>query len=164
MGEIGDEVGRHGDHVGAAQPELKYSEAALAVALLPSRVASWFLGAMAVATLVLIAATPGMMSVRILAVTWVSCSALEAIHRVALRRGGRGVRAIRLRQSGEIAVCMASGAWRRGVVRNGSFVAPWLTIVRWRPEGARWDRTILVLPDMLGEDAFRALRVLLRWS
>jgi hypothetical protein len=164
MGKIGDEVGRHGDHVGAAQPELKYSEAALAVALLPSRLGVVLLGAMAVATLALIAATPGLTALRILAATWVSCAALEAIHTVALRRGRRGVCAIRLQRSGEIAVCMASGAWRQGVARDGSFVAPWLTIVRWRPEGARWDRTILVLPDMLGADAFRALRVLLRWS
>jgi hypothetical protein len=123
-----------------------------------------FLAVAAVATLALIAATPGMTALRILAATWIACAALEAIHRVALHRGRRGVVAMRLLRSGEIAVCMAGGAWRHGVARDGSFVAPWLTIVRWRPEGARLDRTILILPDMLGEDAFRALRVLLRWS
>ena len=49
-------------------------------------------------------------------------------------------------------------------LRDGSFVAPWLTIVRWRPEGARFDRTFLVVPGMLEREDFRRLRVLLRWA
>ena len=150
--------------MGAALPELKYSEAALEVALRPSRRGALAIAAMAVATLAVIAATPGMAALRILAATWVACAALEAIHRAALRRGRHGVCAILLTRSGEIAVRMASGAWLHGVVRDGSFVAPWLTIVRWRPQGSRLDRAILVLPDMLGEERFRALRVWLRWS
>jgi hypothetical protein len=150
--------------VGAAQAKRKYSDAALEVAFTPSRRALAFLAVMAAATLLLIAATPGLTPLRILAATWVSCATLEAIHRVALLRGRRGVRAIRLSGCGEIEAHMASGAWRSGIVRDGSFVAPWLTIVRWRPEGARWDRTILVLPDMVDGEGFRALRVLLRWS
>jgi len=31
------------------------------------------------------------------------------------------------------------------------------------PDGARFDRTILVAPDAVEADAFRRLRVLLRW-
>ncbi len=150
--------------MGAAQAKLKYSDAVLEVALMPSRTALGGLAVMAAATLMLIGATPGMTALRILAATWVSCAACAAIHRVALRRGRHGVCAIRLMRSGEIEARTANGEWRCGAVRDGSFVAPWLTIVRWRPDGARWDRTILILPDMLGDEGFRALRVLLRWS
>ena len=90
--------------MGAALPELKYSEAAaLEVALRPSLRAALLIAAMAVATLALIAATPGMAALRILAATWVTCAALEAIHRAALHRGRRGVCAILLTRSGEIA-------------------------------------------------------------
>ncbi|WP_171160876.1 protein YgfX [Usitatibacter palustris] len=55
-----------------------------------------------------------------------------------------------------------AGRSHSGVVRDGSFVAPWLTIIRWRPEGAWFDRTILVMPDMIEAEAFRHLRVMLR--
>ena len=51
-----------------------------------------------------------------------------------------------------------------GEVIDGSFVAPWLTIVHWRPLGSRLTRTLLVLPDMLDAESFRALRVVLRWE
>lgn len=51
-----------------------------------------------------------------------------------------------------------------GRIVAGSFVAPWLTIVRWRPRGARFARTLPVLPDAVDAEAFRALRVVLRWA
>jgi hypothetical protein len=49
-----------------------------------------------------------------------------------------------------------------GTVAAGSFVAPWLAIIRWRPADTRFDRTLLVAPDMLAEAEFRELRVILR--
>ena len=52
----------------------------------------------------------------------------------------------------------------RELIVDGSFVAPWLTIIRWRPAGAWLDRTVVVLPDMLPADTFRALRLRLRWE
>jgi hypothetical protein len=110
--------------------ELKYSEAGL-----------WGIGAMAAATLALIAFTPGDAALRILAATWTSCIALHAADRM------RRPRAIDL-----------------ALVRDGSFVAPWLTVVRWRPPGARFDRATIVLPEMLSGEEFRELRVRLRWA
>lgn len=49
-----------------------------------------------------------------------------------------------------------------GSVSPGSFVAPWLTCMRWRPHGAWRDRAVLVLPDMLRAEDFRRMRVLLK--
>jgi hypothetical protein len=56
------------------------------------------------------------------------------------------------------------GRWRTGSVRAGSFVAPWLTIVRWRPDGAWLDRTIPILPGMASPEELRRMRVVLRWA
>jgi toxin CptA len=137
--------------VGAARMEDKYSEE-LALLLRPSRIACAFIAAGALATLALAWATPLPIAVRILWSTAVACLALHAFerarlaHRVQLRRDGAA------RIDG-----------REGLLRDGAFVAAFLATIRWRPAGARFDRTVLVLPDMLAPDDFRRLRVLLRW-
>ncbi len=142
----------------------KYSDAPCEIALRPSRSGPWIIGSAALATLALLAATPGVASLRILAGTWVACAALEAIHSRALLRGRRAVRALRLNREGGIELQDALGRWREGIVEQGSFVAPWLTIVRWRGAGGRFARTLPILPDMLPEEDFRRVRVTLRWS
>jgi len=68
-----------------------------------------------------------------------------------------------VRASGEVALQARDGEWLRGELRDGSFVAPWLTIVRWRPEGGRMDRTVLLLPGMADAGTLRKIRVILRW-
>jgi hypothetical protein len=142
--------------VGTALEEYKYS-GAVRVRLARSRIAGGFLFVAVMATVALITVTPLHDGIRILMGTWVVCCAIEAHARI------RRVRRVSLGRSGEISVEIAD-AWRDGVVRDGSFVAPWLTIVRWRPAGARFDRTILIVPDMAAREEFRALRVLLRWK
>ena len=72
-------------------------------------------------------------------------------------------RALRLDCTGCLAVRDRIG-WRTGQLRAGSFVAPWLTIIRGRPEGARLDRTLVILPDMVQGTALRKSRVILRWA
>lgn len=139
----------------ATGEEYKYSGAVHA-RLGRSRIAHAFLLLAVVATLSLVAVTPLHASVRILMATWGLCCALHALARI------RGIGRISVSRSGAMAVEIA-GAWREGVARDGSFVAPFLTIVRWRPEGARFDRALVILPDMLAREDFRALRVLLRW-
>ena len=148
----------------ADSAEYKYSEAPLAIRLASSAIAAWTIAVVTVATLGLLASTPGPAALRILGATWIACAGLEAMHRLALRRGARAARSVVLDRSGAIAIEDACGESRRGTLRDGSFVAPWLTIVHWRPEGARFDRTLLVLPDMIAPEDFRRLRVLLRWS
>jgi hypothetical protein len=54
--------------------------------------------------------------------------------------------------------------WLPGEVRPGSFVMPWLTIVRWRPDGALRDRTLLLTPGMAPAAQMRKIRVILRWA
>jgi hypothetical protein len=117
----------------------------------------------ALATLAVLAVTPGFDAARILAATWVLCAALEAAHSRALLCGRRAARALRIRGTA-IEVLDGVGQWQAGTIRAGSFVAPWLTIVRWRPEGARFDRSVPILPGMARDEELRVLRVVLKWA
>ncbi len=57
-----------------------------------------------------------------------------------------------------------SGASVTATLQPGSFVAPYLTTLVYRPEAARFNRFLIVLPDMLDANSFRELRVHLRWQ
>jgi toxin CptA len=150
--------------VGTALQDHKYSEATVRIELAASRLGAAAIASMASATLALLCFAPGAPGARILAATWVACAAVHAIHAVALHRGRRGARAVELGGGGAVEVRDAAGAWRAGLLREGSFVAPWLTIIRWRTPGARFDASIVLLPDMLPAEDFRRVRVWLRWS
>jgi len=119
--------------------------------------------ALGLATLALLAIAPGAPASRALAAAWTVAMAIAALRRLPLIPGGRGPRAIALRASGEVALLSAAGEWQAGTLRDGCFVAPWLVIVRWRPEAARRDRTLLILPGMAPAGAMRKIRVILRW-
>ena len=111
----------------------------------------------------LVALTPGDITARILMATWVACAAMESIHSRALLRGPRAVRRLRI-EADAVEIVDGDGRMRVGALRPGSFVAPWLTIVRWRPEGARFDRAIPLVPGMADRASLRRLRVVLRWG
>lgn len=72
-------------------------------------------------------------------------------------------RGLRLRLERRIDVLESRG-WVAGEVRDGSFVLPWLTIVRWRPERGGRDRWLVLLPGMSAADDLRKIRVILRWA
>jgi hypothetical protein len=132
------------------------------VALGSSPLAATFVLFMGAATLVMVSAVSFDARIKVFVVLWVGVCMLDAYRTVGLRMGGRGVRGIAIHGE-EIEVVDSSGAWPRGVLRDGCFVSAGLTVIRWRPPRARFDRTIVILPDMLPRDAFRRLRVVLRW-
>jgi len=63
-----------------------------------------------------------------------------------------------------ITVTTADGATCRGEILADSCVWPWATTIVWRPDGARRARTLLVTAGNLDADAFRRLRVHLRYA
>jgi len=132
------------------------------VSLGRSRLAGLFIVAAGMGTLALVASLPIDPRPQLFVVAWTGFAMLDAFRAVALRRGRRGVHGICLR-GGSIAV-LGEGVIREGPLRDGSFVSPWLTVIRWRPAPSRFDRTVVVLPDMLPREDYRRLRVLLRWS
>ena len=123
-----------------------------------SGVARLLLACAAACTLAIVAFVPFPREAGLLAIGWVIVLALHA-HR-ALGHPA----ALRLDCARAIAVRGPRGEWRTGAVRDGSFVAPWLTIVRWRPEDAHMDRTLVILPGMLSAEAMRKVRVILKWA
>ena len=127
------------------------------VRLRPSRAAIAFVIASGCATLILVLAIPLPAVARSFAAAWSAATWLTALRAV----GPRGICEIVMRGP-EIDVRDSQGRWHAGHVTGGSFVSPWLTIVRWRAAGARFDRTIVILPDCLDRERFRALRVVLR--
>lgn len=127
--------------------ELKYSGVAFAFLLAAT---AWTVG--------LVLATPWPPWLRAAILAYVASQAARAC-RVLL-----APTAIRLRHSRDIQLRSADGAWEEGTVRDGSFVLPWLTIIRWRPAGARLDRTLLLLPGMAPAEELRKIRVILRFS
>ena len=147
----------------AREANRKYSDASVAFRIHASHAAGAWIACAALCTVVLVALTPAPAGPRILAATWIACAALEAIHSRALLRGRRAARSLRI-VAGALEIEDGTGRLRSGAVRPGSFVAPWLTIVRWRPEGARFDRTVTLVPGMAGAAELRRLRVVLRWG
>jgi hypothetical protein len=143
--------------------KFKYSEA-VDVVLGPSRQAAAGLLAASAATVGIVACTPWGLTLQAALGAAVLAGAMRAHRCVARLRGHAAISRFRLEPDGTLTGSGSGEGQLEGRIRPGSFVAPWLTIVRWRPEGARFDRTIPVFPDMLDADAFRRLRVLLRWS
>ena len=48
-------------------------------------------------------------------------------------------------------------------VLGTTYVAPWLTVLNLRANGATLARHVLVVPDNADRESFRQLRVVLRW-
>lgn len=83
--------------------------------------------------------------------------------RVALLRSSSSCVALRLDGSG---VGMELRDGRSMVVRLGPdcLVTPWLIVLALISEDERTTRWLLILPDSLSAESFRALRVWLRWG
>jgi len=135
-----------GSKVETVACEIKYSGVGLA-----------FLLAAAAATIALVLAMPMPALLRASLVLYVcACSARACATLLAPR-------SLRLTRQGEICLREDAG-WRTGQVRDGSFVMPWLVVVRWRPAGARLNGTLLLLPDMAPTEEMRKIRIFLRWA
>lgn len=127
----------------------KYS-GALELTLRPSHRVAWLCGAAGLATVAVVAVTPLTPGAVIALGTIATCLTLDAVRRALVRH----------RLSIELSSIVVDGT--AGALRAGSFVAPWLAILRWRPAGGRVDRTLLVSPDRLSPADFRHLRVIVK--
>lgn len=84
--------------------------------------------------------------------------------RDAWRLLGRSAVALRLRSDCKCEIGNRLGGWQEARLLGSSFVSPYLTVLNLRPEGRRFARHVVILPDAVDADAFRRLRVLLRWK
>ena len=64
---------------------------------------------------------------------------------------------------GRVAITRRDGSSEHGRVLPDTYVGARLVTLVWRPDGARWPRTLLLPGDSLDRDEFRRLRVALRY-
>ncbi len=69
-----------------------------------------------------------------------------------------------LNAKGELLVTRRDGSDSLARVLPSSFVAAYLTVLNLRVSGSRWQRNMLITADRVDGDAFRRLRVWLRWG
>lgn len=93
----------------------------------------------------------------------VGAAALRAVRRHARQEGPGAIRRLAVDLAGRVEVEGADGRLVSGRLAERSFVAPWLTVVRWVPEGARLSRAAVLFPDAVEAADFRRLRILLGW-
>jgi len=71
---------------------------------------------------------------------------------------------LEVNSKGELHVLRKDGERIPAVVQPDSVVLPYLTLLNLRLEKHRWQRHVLITPDRVDADAFRQLRVWLRWG
>jgi toxin CptA len=71
---------------------------------------------------------------------------------------------LELNGKGELHVSRRDGKTQAVHILPSSFVMPYLTILNLAIRGTKWHRSMLVMPDRVENEAFRQLRVWLRWS
>ncbi len=82
--------------------------------------------------------------------------------RAALHQTPLAVAGVDLDADGAVAIAGPQGEWSAASLRNAAVPAAWLAVLSLRDaRGLR--RTAVVLPDALDPDAFRRLRMWLRW-
>lgn len=91
-------------------------------------------------------------------------SLAQSLGRHALLIGRTALIAVELHEGDEAAVQTRDGAWHPARVLGTSYISPLLTVLNLRFDGRALARHILVLPDNVDAEDFRALRVLLRWG
>lgn len=87
-----------------------------------------------------------------------------SLRRHAWRLSPSAVVGLRLEQECRAAFRRLDGETLEGPLLGSSFVSPWLTVLKIRPDGRRLAVSLVILPDAVEREAFRRLRVLLRWK
>lgn len=136
----------------------------LRVSLRPSRVATATIAALAAATFGLWLTLPVPLVCDFVAAVALVGWALHHIRRHGTRSARHALVEIMLSSDAVIVVRRRDGRLIAGHVRSGSYVQPLFTSIVWRPDGARWSQAIPLVPDMLGFDEFRRVRILLRYG
>ena len=134
------------------------------VDLTPSRVALFGIGIAAATTSAVVLTLPWSLAATAATVLAILTWAADRAHVVALRRGPRAVRGVEITAGLRIRAGYGDGTVRTGRVDRSTCVTSWITTLVWRPDGGRFTRAVLILPDMLPSEDFRRLRVTLRYG
>jgi toxin CptA len=89
-------------------------------------------------------------------------AAWQYVRHYALLNTKNAVRALRMLPDAKLDILRTD--WQSARLTGEQFIHPFLTIIRCRVESRRWPIAIVILPDMLDAESFRALRVRLKWQ
>lgn len=92
-----------------------------------------------------------------------SLNCVYVIWRVALLRSPQSCVAVGL-DGGSVELELRNGQVLSAELAVDSVVSPWLTMLTLVQKGRWVPRRLLILPDSLSAESFRALRVELRWA
>ena len=136
----------------------------LRVAIGPSRIlaAALAIAHLAALGVALVVTLPAWASLLIATTIMVSCA--SSILRLALQRSSNAIVELEAGEGAHVSCRTRDGQWRQGQALSSSFISPWLTVLSLRVAGAARARHLVILPDNVETEAFRRLRVLLRWS
>ena len=79
-------------------------------------------------------------------------------------RMGRSCVAFRLEEQEEVVLVLRNGRHLSGRILSDSLVTPYIVILNVLMKEQRRVHSLLILPDAMGEDSFRRLRIALRWG
>jgi Membrane-bound toxin component of toxin-antitoxin system len=130
------------------------------VTILPSPLGATVLGALhALAACAALVALPA--AAALVCVLGVALSAGACVSAL-LQWSPDSVRELTLRPDGSAAWRDRGGSWHVAQEVTGGVIAPWLAVVGLKEDG-RGMRRLLLMPDAMQSEAFRELRVWLRW-
>ncbi len=67
-------------------------------------------------------------------------------------------------EGGQVVLATQGGRELAGQLQRDSVVTPYLVVLNVLPQGARFARSVVIFPDAIAAEAFRELRVILRWG
>ena len=94
----------------------------------------------------------------------IAASLVHALWRYGLLRSRRALVALELSDASQANVQTRDGAWHHARILGTSYVSPLLTVLNLKIDGCLLARHLVIAPDMVDIEDFRALRVILRWS
>jgi len=136
----------------------------LNVSLKASRVLAALLVAMHAVGAVLLWILPLAPWLKAAATSVLLASLMFYLRRDALRSLARSVTALSLNSECGCAIQSVRGEWLETKLLGSSFVSPYLTVLNLSPHGAWRARHVVIFPDAVDPEAFRQLRVLLKWK
>ena len=141
-----------------------YSVKPLALSLRPSRLLMTVLVIAVLGTDVLLFLLPIPWPVALLLAMVMTAGFKQAIWRDALLQAGASIDAMALSAKGELRCHLRAQDWQLVQVLDSTYVAPWLSVLHLQVEGRRFARHVVLLPDSLDAEAYRQLRVWLKWG
>lgn len=141
-----------------------YSVKPVEVTLRLSRLLAAWLAGLHAAVLGLTLVMPLPWSVRLALVLALTASLAYHLAQHALRCLPGSVTGLKLAADGTFSIRFGAAEWMPVEVLGTSFVKPELTVLHLRMEGRRLVNYVVVVPDALDAEIFRALRVWLLWG